>query len=129
MVTVIDGVVAPLFHNNDPVKPEAVNTELMQLLVTLTEGAATEELSGAAVPLPAPLMHPFTVCVTVYTSAIVTVIGFVVAPLLHSNVPLTPVAVNTELPQLFVTLTEGVAGIVLGAVIPLPAVLVHPFTV
>jgi hypothetical protein len=55
--------------------------------------------------------------------------GFVVAPLLHNNIPLTPVAVNTELPQLFVTPTEGVAGISFGATVPLPALLVQPLTV
>src|SRR5262245_27184013 len=35
----------------------------------------------------------------------------VVAPVLHNNAPVVPVAVNTELPQLFVTLTPGVAGV------------------
>ena len=41
----------------------------------------------------------------------VTVIDAVVAPVLHNNVPVVPVAVNTELPQLFTTLTPGVEGI------------------
>jgi hypothetical protein len=31
---------------------------------------------------------------------VVTVIDAVVAPVLHNNVPVVPVAVNTELPQL-----------------------------
>ncbi len=35
----IDGVVAPLLHNKDPVKEPAVNTELPQLFTTLTVGA------------------------------------------------------------------------------------------
>ena len=35
----------------------------------------------------------------------------VAAPLLHSNVPVVPVAVSTELPQLLVTVTAGVEGI------------------
>lgn len=129
VVTVIELVVAPLLHNNDPVNPDAVRTELVQLFVTFTTGAVTEDPIGAAVPLPARLTHPFIVWVTVYTPGVVTVIEFVVAPLLHNNVPLTPVAANTELPQLFVTLTEGVAGIALGAAAPLPALLVHPPTV
>ena len=60
----MDGVVAPLFHNKDPVKPEAVNTELPQLLATATDGAARFG-SGAAMPVPATLVHPLTVCVTV----------------------------------------------------------------
>ena len=60
-----DAVVAPVLHNNDPVNPDAVNTELPQLSVTLTTGVATDEFNGAAVPLPDELVHPFTVCVTV----------------------------------------------------------------
>ena len=40
MFTVIDDAVAPLLHSNEPVKPDAVNTELPQLLLTFTEGAA-----------------------------------------------------------------------------------------
>lgn len=35
----------------------------------------------------------------------------VVAPLLHSNVPVVPVAVSVELPQLLVTVTAGVEGV------------------
>ena len=61
----MDDVVAPLLHNNDPVCPDAVNTELLQLLSTDTVGASTEELNGAAVPLPAALAQPLTVWVTV----------------------------------------------------------------
>ena len=58
----------------------------------------------------------------------VTVIDEVVAPLLHNNVPVAVVE-SVELPQLFTTVTTGVAGTALGADDPLPAVLVHPFTV
>ncbi len=64
LVTVIDVVVAPLLHNNDPVKFEAVKTELPQLFTTPTVGA-DGGVTGADVPLPAPLVHPETVCVTV----------------------------------------------------------------
>jgi len=64
VVTVIDAVVAPLLHNNVPEKPEAVSTELPQLFTTFTTGASTAEFSGAAVPLPAALVHPLIVCVT-----------------------------------------------------------------
>jgi len=53
-----------LLHNNEPVNPDAVKTELLQLFVTSTIGASTEELNGDAFPLPAALVHPFTVCVT-----------------------------------------------------------------
>jgi hypothetical protein len=60
---------------------------------------------------------------------VVTVIDVVVAPLLHNKVPVVPVAVNTELPQLLTTDTPGADGIVLGAAIPVPAALVQPFIV
>jgi hypothetical protein len=40
VVTVIDGVVSPVFHNNDPLNPDAVRTELPQLFATVTTGAA-----------------------------------------------------------------------------------------
>ena len=65
VVTVIDGVVAPLLHNNVPVNPEAVKTELPQLLTTFTFGASTADVTGAAIPLPVGLIQPFTVCLTV----------------------------------------------------------------
>ena len=61
VAAVIDAVVAPVLHNKEPVKPEAVNTELPQLLTTFTVGAATEGFAGAAVPLPGALVHPLTV--------------------------------------------------------------------
>ena len=57
--------VEPLLHNKEPVKSEAVSTELPQSLVTVTVGAATAEFIGSANPLPAALVHPFTVWVTV----------------------------------------------------------------
>jgi hypothetical protein len=59
-VTVIDVVIAPLLHNNDPVKLPAVNTELPQLLTTLTVGAVGTA-TGAEDPLPVGLVQPFTV--------------------------------------------------------------------
>lgn len=52
----------------------------------------------------------------------------VVARVFHSNVPVAVVE-RIELPQLFATVTTGVAGTALGADVPLPAKLVHPFTV
>ena len=61
----IDVFVAPVLHNNEPVTPVAVNTELPQLFTTFTTGVATEEFNGAAVPLPDVLVQPFNVCVTV----------------------------------------------------------------
>src|SRR5262245_41518249 len=84
---------------------------------------------GAATPLPEELVHPFTVCVTEYVPAVVTVIDEVVAPLLHNKEPVKDVAVNIELPQLSTTDTVGADGIAFGAASPLPEGLVQPFTV
>ena len=85
---------------------------------------------GAATPLPGTLVQPFTVCVTEYVPAVVTVIDEVVAPLLHNKEPVKEPAVNVELPQLFTTDTVGAVTVeVTGAATPLPDELVHPFTV
>ena len=65
VVTVMEGVVAPVLHNNVPVNEPAVNVEVPQILTTVTVGADTLEFNGAATPLPEELMHPLTVCVTV----------------------------------------------------------------
>ena len=52
----------------------------------------------------------------------------VVAPLLHSIVP--PAGIDkVEVPQLFTTVTTGVAGGAAGAAVPEPAKLVQPFAV
>jgi hypothetical protein len=64
VVTVIEAVVSPVFHNNDPVISEAVNKELSQLFTTLTVGAAGNAF-GAAIPVAGELLQPFTDCVTV----------------------------------------------------------------
>src|SRR5678816_3501486 len=84
---------------------------------------------GAAIPLPEELVQPFTVCVTEYVPAVVTVIDEVVAPLLHNKEPVKDAAVNVALPQLFTTDTVGADGIALGAAAPLPEGLVQPFNV
>jgi len=123
----MDEVVAPVLHNSVPdAVVDSVDVPL-QLFTTFTTGVAGKVL-GAAVPLPALLVHPFTVVVTEYEPAEATAIEGVVAPLLHSNVPVAVVE-SVELPQLFTTDTVGVAGVVLGAAIPLPGALVHPLTV
>ena len=51
------------------------------------------------------------------------------APVLHNKGPLYPDVDNTELPQLFTTVTLSVDGIAFGAATPLREGLVHPFTV
>jgi hypothetical protein len=125
----MEGVVAPVLHNREPVNPDTVNKEFPQLLTTSTTGIATDTINGAATPLPGVLVHPFTVCVTVYVPAVVTVIDAVVSPVLHNKEPVNPVAVNMELPQLSTTVTDGAGGTGFGAAVPVPAALVHPFTV
>ena len=124
----IDEVVAPLLHNKEPVNDVAVNIELPQLFTTVTTGA-DGIACGAATPLPEELVHPFTICVTVYVPAVVTVMDEVVAPLLHNKEPLNEPAVNVELPQLSTTDTVGADGIAFGAATPPPEGLVQPFTV
>jgi hypothetical protein len=83
---VIDEVVAPLLHNKEPVYEFAVSVDVPQLSTTDTVGADGIAF-GAATPLPGRLVHPFSVCVTVYVPAVVTVIDEVVAPLLHNKEP------------------------------------------
>jgi hypothetical protein len=60
-VTFIDVVVAPLLHNNDPVKLEAVNEELAQLFATVTVGAEGIEFTVSVAALefvePVVLVH------------------------------------------------------------------------
>jgi len=121
---------APVLHKNDaPGAPVAVNTEFPQLLATATLGADGIAF-GAAVPLPGVPVHPSTVCFTVKVPVVFTVIDDAVAPLLHKYVaPGSPVAVNTELPQLLATAILGADGMIFGAAVPLPGVPVHPFTV
>ena len=51
----------------------------------------------------------------------------VVAPVFQDKLPVALV-VNTELPQLSLTVTTGAPGITFGEASPVPAALVHPFT-
>ena len=124
----MDEVVAPLLHNKEPVNEPAVRIELPQLSATETTGADGIAF-GAATPLPEELVHPFTICVTKYVPAVVTVIVEVVAPSLHNKEPVNEPAVSVVLPQLSTTDTVGADGISFGAATPLPEGLVHPFTV
>ena len=73
-------------------------------------GWAGDPLPGVAIPEPAKLVQPLTFLVTEYVPDVFTVIEAVFAPLLHNIVP--PVGIDkVELPQLFTTVTTGVAGI------------------
>jgi hypothetical protein len=127
LVTVIPGVAAPVLHNS---VPAAVVDKLdvpLQLFTTVTTGVAGAVL-GAAIPLPDALVQPFTVWVTVYVPALVTVMLGVTAPVLHSSVPAVVVD-SVEDPQLSDTVIAGAAGVDLGAAVPLPEGLVQPFAV
>jgi hypothetical protein len=64
VVTLIEEEFSPLLHNSVPVVPVAVSVELSQLLVTVTDGAGGVVI-GEATPVPAGLLHPLTVWVTV----------------------------------------------------------------
>lgn len=104
------------------------SVEFPQLFVTVTIGLAGV-VFGALIPEPGKLLQPLTVAVTVKVAAVVTVIVAVVAPVLHKRLPVAVVE-RVDVPlQLFTTVTKGVAGIAFGAAIPLPALLLHPFTV
>ena len=59
-----------------------VNVEFEQASDTVTVGVAGAVI-GAAVPLPAALVQPFSVIVTEYVAAVVTAIALVVSPVLH----------------------------------------------
>lgn len=57
-------LVAPVLHNNEPVKLPAVNVEVPQLFATVTLGAVGT-VFGDVVPLPGKLTQPLAaVCVT-----------------------------------------------------------------
>ena len=83
----MDEVVAPLLHNKEPVYEFAVSVEVPQLSTTVTTGADGIAF-GVATPLPEGLVQPFTVCVTEYVPAVVTVIeDEVIASVLHNKEP------------------------------------------
>ena len=101
--------------------------DVPQPLTTITTGADGIAF-GKATPEPDALVHPFTVWVTVYVPALLTVIEEPVAPVLHNKDP-TALVDKVDTPQLSVTVTIGADGIALGDATPEPAALVHPFTV
>ena len=115
-------------HANVPVAV-VVNLDVPLQLSTTTITGVGGVVFGAAIAEPAALVHPFTVVVTVYVPAVLTMMLDAVSPVLQSKLPAAKVA-NVDVPsQLSTTVTTGVAGVVLGAAIPEPAVLVQPFTV
>jgi len=99
--------------------------EQPEAVVVVVTVAAT---FGTALPLPAGLVQPFTVCVTVRIPEVVTVMEGVVAPVLHNNVPDAEVA-RVDVPQLFATVTAGTPGDTFGAALAEAWALMHPLTV
>ena len=115
-----------------PVAPLTVSVELPQLSVTDKTGAVGMVVGAVVTELLAALVQPAMVCVTVNVPVVVIVLGLMVDPSLHVIVaPVArPVAVITELPQLFTTVKTGAVGIAVGAVVTaLLAALVQPPTV
>ena len=128
VTTVIEAVVAPLFHNILPAAfVDRVEVPL-QLFTTVTTGIAGV-VFGAAVPLPARLIQPLFEVVTVYTPAVLTIIDEVIAPVFHNKFPVAVVD-NVDVPlQLFTTVTTGAERATSGADVPLPGKLAQPSTV
>ena len=80
----MDDVVALLLHNNAPVVPDAANTELPQLLVTLTtgmEGAAfTVKTAAFEFTVPLLLVHAARYCLLLSPIAVANDRVLLVAP-------------------------------------------------
>jgi hypothetical protein len=89
-VTVIDVVVAPLLHNNEPVKLPAVNTELPQLFATVTVGADGIGLTVNVAPLefiePTLFVHTARYCLVLSAIVVANVKVLLTAPLIFVQV-------------------------------------------
>ena len=122
----IEGVVSDVLQSRVP--PAMVdNTVFPQLSDTDTTGIAGIVL-GDTIADPGALVQPFTVCVTLYDPGVSTVMLLVVSPLIHNKEP-GAVVDKVELPQLFETVTSGVAGVTSGAATPEPGWLLQPSAV
>jgi hypothetical protein len=83
-----------------------------QLGCVIDTVGATGVVFGAAVAEPGRLVHPFTVCVTLYKPPVLTIImDEPVAPVLHNKLPVAVVDKVDVPSQLLTTFTIGVAGI------------------
>ena len=89
-VTVIDVVVAPLLHNNEPVKLPAVKTELPQLFATVTVGADGIALTVNVAPLefvePTLFVHTARYCLVLSAIVVANVNVVSTAPLILVHV-------------------------------------------
>ena len=90
VVTVIDVVVAPVLHNKEPVNPEAVNTELPQLLTTFITGAPgmafTVSVAGFEFTAPSLFVHTARYCLLLSMVVVAKVNVPVVAPVMFVHV-------------------------------------------
>src|SRR4030095_12294834 len=100
----------PSLHVRVPVTPLAVITADPQLFCIANVGAGGAVSGAAVTELLATLVHVPIVCVTVYVP-VVTVLGLPVPPSLHARVPVTPLAVMTDDPQLFCIANVGAGGV------------------
>lgn len=90
-------------NSTEPVASEQVGCMIF------TEGVAGFGL-GSLIPLPARLVQPLMVVVTVNVPAVFTVIDGLVSPVLHKRSPVAFVERVEVPPQLFTTVTSGEAG-------------------
>ena len=93
MLTIIDGVAAPLLHRSVPVNDDAVNNEVPQLLVTFTTGAVgnvfTVNVAAFEFTVPALLVQTAWYCLALSAAVTTNVkVAFVAPGILVHVVPL-----------------------------------------
>ena len=107
----IDGVVAPLPHNKDPPKDDAVNSELPQLFTTVISGAGiklTVNVAGLELTGPPLFVHIARYCLLLSEVVAANVNTALTAPLIfvqvvpsrldcHCTVGPPPVAADVKL--------------------------------
>ena len=85
--------------------------------MVVTLGTAGIVVGAVITALLAALKHPLMLCVTVNVAAVLTVLGLPVPASLQLRVPVIPLTVRIEIPQLLITDKTGADGIALGAVV------------
>ena len=95
----------------EPITPDAITSELPQVSTTAKVGAAGTTNGLVVTLLLLAEIQPATSCVTVTIVEVMKFLGLPLPKSLQNNVPVTPDAVTSELPQLSVTAKLGEAGI------------------
>jgi len=105
---VMEEAVAPVLHDKEPVAVvDKVDVPLQLLTAVITGVAGVVPIT--AVVVPAALVHPLEVEVTLYVPAAVTVTEEAVAPPgLHDKVPVAVVEIVAVPLQLFTAVADGV---------------------